>query len=191
MSSRDEIIGRIKKLALEESPLPVIPDFSHPNDLPAQFQASLEANHARYIECKSAGEANEAIGELTKPFSSVVSVDQRFPVSTFDIQQINHPADLQNVEMAVIGGAFGVAENGAIWMPEQSFGIRALPFIVLHLVVVLNKKDVVANMHEAYKRIEAVPGFGTFIAGPSKTADIEQALVIGAHGPKSLTVVVV
>ena len=43
--------------------------------------------------------------------------------------------------------------------------------------------DLVANMHEVYLRIGKIgTGFGLFLAGPSKTADIEQCLVIGARG---------
>ena len=71
---------------------------------------------------------------------------------------------------------------------------RALPFIAQNLALVIRKKDVVVNMHAAYERIGGMNleyGFATFIAGPSKTADIEQSLVLGAHGPKSMTVFLV
>lgn len=88
-------------------------------------------------------------------------------------------------------GDFGVAENGAIWTPENRMKIRVLPFITLHLLVVLRRTAIVSNMHEAYVQIKEVPGFGVFVAGPSKTADIEQSLVIGAHGAKRMTVILV
>jgi L-lactate dehydrogenase complex protein LldG len=61
-----------------------------------------------------------------------------------------------------------------------------------HLVIVLAESDIVDNMHAAYERLGARLGeaaYGCFMSGPSKTADIEQALVIGAQGPRSLTVV--
>ena len=81
------------------------------------------------------------------------------------------------------------AENGAVWITEELMGHRALPFITQHLAIVINANDIVPTMHQAYKRIgDARQGFGTFIAGPSKTADIEQSLVIGAHGSRSMTV---
>ncbi len=96
---------------------------------------------------------------------------------------------LEDVEVAVVTGDFGVAENSAIWMTASSLQTRALPFICQHLVVVLNKHDIVHNMHEAYERIGGrAYDYGVFIAGPSKTADIEQSLVLGAHGPKTMTV---
>lgn len=96
---------------------------------------------------------------------------------------------LQNVELAVLHGHFGVAENGAVWITEEMMGHRALPFIAQHLAIIINQADIVPTMHEAYQRIaDARYGFGTFIAGPSKTADIEQSLVIGAHGARSMSV---
>jgi L-lactate dehydrogenase complex protein LldG len=98
-----------------------------------------------------------------------------------------HPMD--NVEVAVIRARFGVAENGAVWITDEQMVDRVVPFICQHLIVLLDKHSIVSTMHDAYERIDGTDyEFGTFIAGPSKTADIEQALVLGAHGPKTMTV---
>jgi L-lactate dehydrogenase complex protein LldG len=96
---------------------------------------------------------------------------------------------LAEVEVLEIDGAFGVAENGAIWLTEEALPHRVAPFICQHLVIHVQK--IVPNMHAAYEELtNQTTGFGLFLAGPSKTADIEQSLVIGAHGARSLTVVI-
>jgi L-lactate dehydrogenase complex protein LldG len=96
---------------------------------------------------------------------------------------------LSKVDRFFIKSSLGVAENGAVWIQEKEMMNRLLPFICQHLIVVLNTNDIVSNMHEAYQKIrDTDAGFHVFIAGPSKTADIEQSLVIGAHGARSLTV---
>ena len=100
------------------------------------------------------------------------------------------PHSFQDVELAVIQGHFAVAENGAVWLTEQVMGQRILPYICQHLAVVVRAGSIVPTLHEAYDRMDGDYGFGGFIAGPSKTADIEQALVLGAHGPLSMTVFV-
>jgi L-lactate dehydrogenase complex protein LldG len=97
---------------------------------------------------------------------------------------------LNNIDYAIIDSHCAVAENGAVWVTEKGIGYnRVLPFICQHLAVVVNARDIVPNMHAAYEVINTDDyGYGTFIAGPSKTADIEQSLVLGAHGPRSMTV---
>jgi L-lactate dehydrogenase complex protein LldG len=99
------------------------------------------------------------------------------------------PHTFQDVELAVIKAHLAVAENGAVWLTEQVMGQRIIPYICQHLAVVVEEKNIVPTLHEAYAIIgEGNYGFGAFIGGPSKTADIEQALVLGAHGPLSMTV---
>lgn len=98
--------------------------------------------------------------------------------------------DLNGTDVGIVQGQVGVAENGCVWIP-QTMKEKAVLFISEYLVIVLDKKQVVNNMHEAYDRIEMDPryNFGTFISGPSKTADIEQALVMGAQAARGVTVI--
>lgn len=108
------------------------------------------------------------------------------------LDDLPDPHALEGIGLAVLPGAFAVAENGAVWLPTAGLRHRGVFVVAEHLALVVAAADVVHDMHEAYGRL-AFPGagFGTFIAGPSKTADIEQALVIGAHGPRSCALLLV
>jgi len=99
------------------------------------------------------------------------------------------PHSLENVELTIVKAHFGVAENSALWVTDDVLGQRVSPFIAQYLAIIVHKKDLLATMHQAYEKIgNQEYGFGTFIAGPSKTADIEQSLVLGAHGARGLIV---
>ena len=99
------------------------------------------------------------------------------------------PHTYDDVELAIIKAHFSVAENGAVWLTEEVMGQRIIPYICQHLAVIVNADSILPTLHEAYEKIGAGDyGFGGFIGGPSKTADIEQALVLGAHGPLTMTV---
>ena len=101
-------------------------------------------------------------------------------------------SDLYTIDIACIKGGIAIAENGAIWVTERNMGNRILPFSCEQLIIVIEEKNIVNNMHEAYNLLNvAEDGYGVFIAGPSKTADIEQSLVIGAHGPISFKVFII
>lgn len=102
------------------------------------------------------------------------------------------PHTLQDVELTIVKAHFGVAENSALWVTDAVLGQRVATFIPQYLAIIVNKNDIVATMHQAYERIgDDQYSFGTFIAGPSKTADIEQSLVLGAHGARGLVVFII
>lgn len=99
------------------------------------------------------------------------------------------PHTLKDVELTIVKAHFGVAENSALWVTDAILGQRVATFIPQYLAIIVNRNDIVATMHQGYDRIgNQEYGFGTFIAGPSKTADIEQSLVLGAHGARGLMV---
>lgn len=126
------------------------------------------------------------IKELYPNEKVIVSNVVNCSLGNFDENSTKDAYDLKDIDLCIVKGEFAVAENGAIWMKNKENRHRALYFISQNIVIVINKNDILNNMHEAYERINFNDsGFGVFISGPSKTADIEQSLVIGAHGPKS------
>lgn len=101
------------------------------------------------------------------------------------------PHALRDLAVFACSATLGVAENGALWIATSDVLHRAALFLAQRIIIVVAAEDIVATLHDAYERIDIrATSFGTFVAGPSKTADIEQAMVIGAHGPKELTVIV-
>ena len=102
------------------------------------------------------------------------------------------PRLLDTLDVLVCESSLGVAENGAVWIATSDSILRAALFLASRVVIVVNEARLVDDLHRAYELIDVrAHAFGAFIAGPSKTADIEQALVIGAHGPRELTLVLV
>ena len=109
-----------------------------------------------------------------------------------DLDGVPKASDLEDLDFVVAPGAMAVAENGAVWVTDDRLKHRVVYFINQHLVLIVKKDTIVHNMHEAYARLRfGDRRFGCFISGPSKTADIEQSLVIGAHGCRSMQLYVV
>lgn len=195
MNSRDKILSTVRNNQPAPRDLPALPEAtSSTEDLAPAFITALESiGGAAYI-VSGFGRVATILRELFPQARRIVTACP--PLATFaeSAAKGNDPHTLENVDLAILPAHFGVAENGACWITETQMIERVLPFIAQHLVLVIPRSSIVANMHAAYERIaalEAGDGFATFIAGPSKTADIEQSLVLGAHGPMSLIVFLV
>lgn len=188
--NRENILAAIRATKPAPSPLP--DPVSYPraaDDVVALFEAMVIATGGRVLSAARREEIAALVNNQFPDAERLVSTIAVFP-SGLDVRNIADPRQLESVDVAVLPALLGVAENGALWLTEKECIHRVLPFITQHLVLVLDPADIVPTMHDAYQRIDiADTGFGVFIAGPSKTADIEQALVIGAQGARSLTVV--
>jgi L-lactate dehydrogenase complex protein LldG len=197
MSSREKILSAVEANQPPQRALPPLAAAETaigPSGLDAQFITVLESiGGAAYIVSGFARVAmilHEQFGTAGRVISGCPELAS-FAVA---LNGNEDPHTLEDIDLAILNAHFGVAENGACWVTETQMLHRALPFITQHLALVIRRGDIVADMHQAYDRIaqlesaSAPYGFATFIAGPSKTADIEQSLVLGAHGPMSLTV---
>lgn len=139
---------------------------------------------------KTGENINSLIKELYPKAKNIASNLPEISIATFNEDEIEDPHQLKDTNLAIVKGEIGVAENGSVWIP-QNVVHKAIYFISEYLVIVLDRNKIVNNMHEAYARVDMNElGFGVFISGPSKTADIEQALVVGAHGAKGVTVII-
>jgi L-lactate dehydrogenase complex protein LldG len=194
MNSREKILTAIK--ANKPSLVP-LSESLHPaakkeaKDLMTDFVDVLKSIHTTVKKINSLAEIESEIDLLRQKNYFLLNAIKEIKNDRDDIS-FKKKLDLEALDFAFIKGEVAVSENGAIWMEDENFVNRLLPFICKHLCLVIDAKNIVSNMHEAYHFIEGnKTGFGVFISGPSKTADIEQSLVIGAHGALDLTVYII
>jgi L-lactate dehydrogenase complex protein LldG len=193
MDDRERILNTLRRRPPAGGPLP-------PHDGPWQRFADPAAQFARVLEsvggvCRrlpartalaGALEALPVWRQAARRLSLLPEVTGR------GVGAMLAGRDAAAIDVALLAGRFAVAENAAVWVDAADVPHRALFHLPQHVALAVPASELVHNMHEAYARLDLIRrGFGCFVSGPSKTADIEQALVIGAHGPRSLTVFLV
>jgi L-lactate dehydrogenase complex protein LldG len=187
MDSREKILARVKANQPESKPLPEIVKHHVSFPIEENFISVLTGIGGIVIELNYVGDILEFVMQNFARKNIVTTVDKLF--NKIKSAGAPTPHELDGIDLAILEGEFGVAENGSIWITDKNMGDRALPYITEHLAIILKKTEIVPTMHHAYDRIgNEKYNLGAFIAGPSKTADIEQSLVLGAHGAKSLIV---
>lgn len=188
--SKSDILNRIKSGIKEKFDMPSLDDiesvvFSNPLE---KFISMTEAVGGKTVELAEGENIDAVLKRLFPEAKTIASNLKEVSCATLDPDTVENAIDLNGTDVGVIRGEFGVAENACVWIP-QTMKEKAVCFISENLVILLRKENIVSNMHEAYKRISFNDyGYGTFISGPSKTADIAQVLVMGAQAARSVTV---
>ena len=192
MSSKEAILSKYRKNIRQQFDMPSLDDIqaiTYPDPL-VQFITMTENVGGHVIEVKEGQDINQLIKGLYPDAKEIASNLPEITIATRNPDTVGRARDLNGTDVGVIRGQFGVAENACVWIP-QTMKEKAICFISENLVILLPKSQIVNNMHEAYKRIEfdkTYDGYGTFISGPSKTADIAQVLVMGAQAARSATI---
>lgn len=189
MTSKQYILDQIRKnhsRSFEMPSLDTISPVQYENRL-GQFMSAVEQVGGKAIIMEQEKGVDELVRSLY-PSASVIASALPYVNSTVNPDTVNDASELNGVEVGIVEGKVAVAENGCVWIP-QTMKERAVLFISECLVILIDRKDIVCNMHQAYEKIEN-SGYGCFISGPSKTADIAQALVMGAQAAREVTVIV-
>ncbi len=187
MSSKEQILQNIRtNNKAIDTELPSYSNFGltfeNKNE---QFSTMLEAVGGKALFIKKE-ELDKTIKSIYKDEKIIASNVEECSLGNFNANEQNDSHNLKDIDLAIVKGEFAVAENGAVWLKNRDNRHRSLYFIAQNIVIVVEKDSILNNMHEAYKLISFDNlSYGVFVSGPSKTADIEQSLVIGAHGPKS------
>lgn len=192
MSNKEDILKRYRANVREKFDMPDLSDIkaiTYPEPL-VQFVKMSEMVGGQVIEVDPGRDVNVLIRELFPDAKEIASNLPEITIATRNPDDVGRARDLNGTDVGIIRGEFGVAENACIWIP-QTMKEKAVMFISENLVILLPKSQIVNNMHEAYRRIQfndTYDGYGIFISGPSKTADIAQVLVMGAQAARSATI---
>jgi L-lactate dehydrogenase complex protein LldG len=196
MSAREEILAALRRNTPPGPEHPPIEGVGlELTDLAARFEESVAAVGGTLVRVPDLAAADGVVRALPvrQAARQVVSLVPGVGAPTVDPFGVADPHAFADLDLVVLRAALGVAENGACWIEGASMPFHALVVIPQHLVVVVDVAALVPDLHAAYARLDLAkrPRWGLFLAGPSKTADIEQALVIGAHGARSSTTLLV
>lgn len=193
MSNKEDILRRFRANVKEEFDMPNLNDIKSVTyeDVLRQFIDISESVGAKVVKIESYESINDLIKKCYPEAKTISSNLPEVTIATGNPDDVEDAQTLNGTDVGVIKGEFGVAENGCIWI-LQTMKEKAVCFISENLIIILEKDRILNNMHEAYKQIAFNDyGYGTFISGPSKTADIAQVLVMGAQAARSVTVVLV
>lgn len=192
MTSREYILSQIRDSRRQSVDMPDLTSINpvEYQDRIEKFMRTVEQVGGHAVLLDAGADVNAELRNIY-PSAKVIASSLSYIDADRDPDMVAEASDLADVDLGVVEGRIAVAENGCVWVP-QTMKERAVMFISQSLAIIVDRNDIVSNMHEAYSMIK-IPdfGYGCFISGPSKTADIAQALVMGAQAAREVTVVII
>ena len=189
--NKEELLGKLRRNTIHQFDMPEasIDGIKYENTI-EQFIETSHKVGSEVIEAKAGEDLNELIRKAY-PEAQVLTSNVKGIKVDLNPDMVSEAQDLNGTDVGIVEGDIAVAENGCVWVP-QTMKERVVCFVSENLVILVHRDKIVNNMHEAYRRIHMTEyGYGCFISGPSKTADIEQALVMGAQAARGVTVIIV
>ena len=189
--NKEELLSKLRRNTIHQFDMPENPvEGIKYQDVVQQFIDMSRNVGSEVIEAKADDDINELIRKAY-PVAEVLASNVDGVKADINPDIVSEAQDLNGPDVGIIEGDIAVAENGCVWVP-QTMKERVVCFISENLVILVHRDKIVNNMHEAYKKIHMTDyGYGCFISGPSKTADIEQALVMGAQAARGVTVIII
>ncbi len=193
MSTKEEILSRFRRNnrvgeGYDMPSFETMQGVTYPDPV-AQFVSMSEQVGSHVVVLGEGEDVNQVITRVYPDAKVCASHLPAIAIATRNPDTVAEAQDLNGTDVGIVKGEIGVAENGCVWIP-QTMKEKAVCFISEYLVILLSRQAIVNNMHEAYRRVRFTDyGYGSFISGPSKTADIAQALVMGAQAARGVTVI--
>jgi L-lactate utilization protein LutC len=195
MSGRDEILQSIRSRRLVQAPKPE--PYSAPKtegDLAEAFAKRLSMWHTDVRMLNSMADVPAAIADVLRGKNMAqrvhIAPDSALGLDLPGIEVLREPPG-QN-DAAVTEVPFAIAETGTLAYPAGKGRPASWHFRPVLEIAVLHASDVVPELEDVLKQLGGVlPSTLNLVSGPSRTGDIEQTMELGAHGPKSLAVLVV
>lgn len=152
------------------------------NALNGELRALRDAEGWKRVATHKTATTNSGVGALGLP---VLLTDEAYD-----------KAELERCDVGVSECDALVAQTGTVVVTSRTAGGRALSCLPPHHVVIARREQLVPELPAAFALIKTkygakFPSMISFITGPSRTGDIERILVLGAHGPKKLTILCV
>jgi len=211
-NSREAILQRIRTEVSKAPPiaLPPVPEVwprqtSDPVVLAERFISELQAVHGEVIQCKTMDDLQRQLAELISQtgWSTIGAMDR--PICREAIAQLNSqsiqwpradwpPREMADLSVGLIAAKLLLADTGSCLVACPTAEDRLLCYLPPACVVIAKVDQLVEHMPAAWETVaprcaqRELSGEFVIITGPSRTSDIEKTLILGAHGPKRLVV---